>query len=283
MRLLLIFLLLPLFALADCDNTAMPNPNCIEPEKLQLRLGVGLGHRTNPLAGGRNFPYWLIPDVSYYGQHWFFDNGSLGYSIELAPAWQLSLLGRLNEEKGYFRRAHPSNVFSRYMFNSAEMVGPAQKDSQRPTLTIADVGARPTAVDAGLQLDWFSPQLQLKANLWQDVSSTYHGQHASLTAQHGWQSGQGYWQLHASLFWKSADLMQTYYGIEEDGQELSYERRSDSWQPELKLSFSYPLSTQWSALVFYRYRWLDNTMTDSPLVQEQTIRGWFVGLSYQFF
>ncbi len=77
--------------------------------------------------------------------------------------------------------------------------------------------------------------------------------------------------------------MQTYYGVDEVGYEMSYYRPSDSWQPELKLMVSYPLSKQWVGFMFYRYRWLDNAMTDSPLVQENNIRGWFIGLSYQFF
>jgi outer membrane protein len=283
MRLLLICLLLPLAVFAECDNLTPANSSCIETEKLQLRLGFGAGHRSNPLAGGRNLPYWLIPDLSYYGKHWFFDNGSLGYSVELDSAWQLSIQSRLNEEKGYFQRAHPSNLFQRVMFNSAEVTGPAPRGMTKQAVNIVQVQSRPTAVDAGLQLDWFGPQLQVRMNWWHDISNTYHGQHASLSAQHGWSVGPGFWQLQATLYWKSADLMQTYYGIHEVEHELSYYQPSDSWQPELKLSYSHPLSSQWSALIFYRYRWLDHAMTESPLVVEHSIRGWFLGLSYQFF
>lgn len=283
MRLLLIFLLLPFAVFADCDQHSTANPSCVDTEKLQVRLGFGAGHRSNPLAGGRNLPYWLIPDISYYGKNWFFDNGSLGYSVELAPSWQLSLQSRLNEEKGYFQRAHASNVFQRFMFNSAEVTGPAPRAMTKQSVAIDQVESRPTAIDAGLQLDWFGPELQVRLNWWHDISNTYQGQHASFTAQRGWSYGDGYWQLHATLHWKSANLMQTYYGVTDGEHELFYYQPSDSWQPELKLSYSYPLSTTWSALMFYRYRWLDDAMTQSPLVVEQAVHGWFIGLSYQFF
>lgn len=283
MRLLLLFLLLPQLALADCRETADTNPSCIDTDKLYLRLGMGLGHRSNPVAGGRNLPYWLMPDLSYYSKHWFFDNSTLGYSFELTPAWQLSMVTRLNEEKGYFQRAHASNLLNRFMVSNAEIVGPTLRNQQLQQLSIKDVKKRPTALDAGLQLDWFLPQLQLRANWWHDVSAKYQGQHASLTLQKGWQQGRSYWQFSSALYWKSAELMQTYYGVDEVGYEMSYYRPSDSWQPELKLMVSYPLSKQWVGFMFYRYRWLDNAMTDSPLVQENNIRGWFIGLSYQFF
>ncbi len=165
MRLLLLFLLLPQLALADCRETADTNPSCIDTDKLYLRLGMGLGHRSNPVAGGRNLPYWLMPDLSYYSKHWFFDNSTLGYSFELTPAWQLSMVTRLNEEKGYFQRAHASNLLNRFMVSNAEIVGPTLRNQQLQQLSIKDVKNRPTALDAGLQLDWFSTATATQSEL----------------------------------------------------------------------------------------------------------------------
>jgi outer membrane protein len=36
-------------------------------------------------------------------------------------------------------------------------------------------------------------------------------------------------------------------------------------------------------LAFYRYRWLDDAITVSPLVAENSVRSWFLGVSYRFF
>jgi MipA family protein len=286
MRLLLVLACsLPLLA---SGNECPQEPNamagsCTEAGQWRFALAAGAGHRSNPLIGGHNFPLWVIPDLSYYGKHWFFDNGTLGYNWSLDSSWQLSLVSRLNEERGYFRRSHPSNVFNRFMVSDMGLAGPAEKSAVIPELSIHDVAKRPTAIDAGLQLDWFSSGLQLKANWWHDVSGQYHDQHASISASTGWQSTHGEWQLSTSLHWKSADLINTFYGIVNEQRLPDDYQAGSSWQPELKLTWSYPLTTEWSALAFYRYRILDDAMTDSPLVNEDNIRTWFVGVTYRFF
>lgn len=288
MRLLLFLtLLFPALLQADecppAGESQAELANCVETGQWHFSLAVGAGHRSNPLNGGRNFPYLLLPDLSYYGQHWFFDNGTLGYSWTLQPAIQLSLVSRLNEEKGYFNRFHLSNLLNRQMLNSAGLIGPAQKYSDSGELSLADVAKRPTAVDAGIQLNWFATLGQVQANWWHDVSGHYEGQHASLSASQGWQTTAGNWQLTAALAWKSRQLIQTYYGVEQPLESIYFDQPGASWQPELKLSWNYPLTTDWSVLAFYRYRWLDDNFTRSPLVAENSVRSWFFGMSYRFF
>jgi outer membrane protein len=289
MRLIFIFLtLLPMWAMADqcaastSPSAASPSFDCAETGRWQFSLAIGAGHRSNPLLGGRNFPLYLMPDLNYYGKNWFFDNGTLGYSWVLADDLQLSLISRLNEEKGYFRRHHLSNVFTGQVSGSSSLMGPAQKYQQEIELSVAEQAKRPTAFDAGWQLDWFTPFIQWKLNWLHDVSGQYHGQHASIAASHGWQNQYGHWQLSSALTWKSSQLINTYYALDQST-EAELDRLGHSWQPELKLSWNYPLTRDWSMLAFYRYRWLDDAITVSPLVAENSVRSWFLGVSYRFF
>ncbi len=283
MRLILILLSLwPIWTLAGQCSASNQERNCADTGRWQVALAIGAGHRSNPLQGGRNFPLYLMPDIHYYAQHWFFDNGTLGYSWTLADDLQLSLISRLNEEKGYFRRRNLSNVFTEQLSSNFALMGPAQKSTPDIELSITDVAKRPTAADAGWQLDWFTPLMQWQFNWLHDVSGQYHGQHASIGVSRNWQNPLGHWQLSSALTWKSSQLINTYYAADQtsalDGAKLGH-----SWQPEIKLSWSYPLTDEWSMLAFYRYRWLDETMTESPLVTENSIRSWFVGVSYRFF
>ena len=57
----------------------------------------------------------------------------------------------------------------------------------------------------------------------------------------------------------------------------------DSWQPELRVGWQKALTSRWSVLTFYRYLHLDSAMTDSPLVQDNSVQTWFVGMSYRFY
>jgi outer membrane protein len=284
MRLILILLSIsPFWVFADqCTASHHQTVECTETNSWQFALATGVGHRSNPLLGGRNFPLFLLPDLNYYGKNWFFDNGTVGYSWTVSEDVQLSLISRLNEEKGYFRRHHLSNLFSRQMTESVSVMGPTQKYLQPFELSVADQAKRPTAVDAGWQLDWFTPEVHWKLNWLHDVSGQYHGQHASIAASHGWHNKLGTWQVSSALSWKSRQLINTYYAVDQST-ELELEPLADSWQPELKLSWSYPLTTEWSVLAFYRYRWLDDAITLSPLVAEDSVRSWFVGVSYRFF
>lgn len=271
----------------EADGSA---DGCSAVASWQISLAMGAGYRSNPLYGGHNWPLWLMPDFSYYDEHFFFDNGTVGYSWSLQPDLTLSLVSRLNEEHGFFRRHSAVNLFQSPMISDVGIAGPAQKFMLRKELSIAQVDKRPMALDAGLQLNWFLSGVHLTLNWWHDVSQQYDGQHLKLAVSKGWQHWTGHWQLGAALAWKDQRLMNTYYGLsEQEGDGLEY-RALDSWQPEVSLQWSYPLNERWQLLSFWKYRWLNtdvevpslNMRLQSPLLQESSVRSWFVGLSYRF-
>ncbi len=274
---------------ANCmDSNAQES--CIATEQWQVSLAMGAGFRSNPLHGGHNLPLWLMPDISYYGEHWFFDNATLGYSWQLTPDLHISLVSRLNEEQGYFRRRSPVNLFETHFISGAGVAGPIQKVSTKQELSIAQADKRPMALDGGLQLNWFLPGVQLKLNWWHDISQQYEGQHVRLAAGTGWQNQTGQWQLNAALAWKDQRLMNTYYGLNaQEGEGLEY-RALASWQPELSLQWQYPLTERWQLMSLWRYRWLNTDVAlpaspgriQSPLLQESVVQSWFIGFSYRF-
>ena len=264
-----------------CGNTT----DCVAEQQLHLSLALGYGQRSNPLHGGEKLPLVLLPDLYYYSEYWFFDNGKLGTSWQLSPNWSLSLVGQLNAEKGYFQKWFSGNAFQLQSSHAGfstptlqdERFGPAQA-------SVREISKRPTAFDAGLQLDWFGDNWQLQTQLWQDISNKYQGQHASIGAGRSFDTVSGNWQLNAKLHWKSAKLIDTYYGI--DNNEPFYLPRYNgkaSWQPELRLSWQYPLSQRTALLAFVRYLHLDDAMTDSPLLQDNNVTTWFFGISYRLF
>ena len=277
-------LTLPLQA-EDTAPACGTTTDCVAEHQLHLSLALGYGQRSNPLHGGEKLPLVLLPDLYYYSEYWFFDNGKLGTSWQLSPNWSLSLVGQLNAEKGYFQKWFSGNAFqlqsSHASFSTPtlqdERFGPAQA-------SVREISKRPTAFDAGLQLDWFGDNWQLQTQLWQDISNKYQGQHASIGANRSFETVSGNWQLNARLYWKSAKLIDTYYGI--DNNEPFYLPRYNgkaSWQPELRLSWQYPLSQRTALLAFVRYLHLDDAMTDSPLLQDNNVTTWFFGISYRLF
>ncbi|WP_233079758.1 MipA/OmpV family protein [Rheinheimera soli] len=277
--------LLCFFASSAALACATDEKFCVESEKLQLSVALGAGQRSNPLYDGDSFPMLILPDFSYYADSWFIDNGTLGYSLQQNDQFAASIVMRLNSEKGYFQRWFAGNVIS---MNTSGLVLPPEIDTgtekSMAAVSIEHVKKRPTAVDAGVQFNWFGEQWQGRLNLWQDISSKYEGQNASLSWSGFWPFAGGQFDLSTTLYWKSAKLIDTYYGVDED--ELYYLQRYQgraSWQPELRLGWQKALDTRWSLLTFYRYLHLDDAMTDSPLVQDDSVQTWFVGVSYRFY
>jgi outer membrane protein len=279
----------PLFILMlwSCHLVACPagEEGCVESDQLQLSVALGAGQRSNPLYDGDSFPMLLLPDFSYYTDSWFIDNGTLGYSLQQNQHFAVSLVSRLNTEKGYFQRWFAGNVIT--MNSSGAFLPPAVESGAEKSMTavsIEQVRKRPTAVDAGIQFNWFGEQWQSRLNLWQDVSSKYNGQNASISWSRFWPLAGGQLDLTTSLYWKSRQLIDTYYGVGED--ELYYLERYQgkaSWQPELRLGWQKAVSSRWTVLAFYRVLQLDDAMTDSPLVQDHSVQTWFIGMSYRFF
>tara|TARA_R110002126_G_scaffold54341_11_gene147175 strand:- start:42 stop:872 length:831 start_codon:yes stop_codon:yes gene_type:complete len=265
---------------ADCQGD-----DCISEQKLYLSWALGYGQRSNPLHGGKRLELVLLPEIYYYSKYWFFDNGRIGSSYALSDTSQLSIIGQFNQEKGYFQQWFSGNLLQ---FEANALTMPqfgSAADRQAPfQVAVSDVTKRPTAYDIGVQLDTVKQGLMWQFSYWTDVSRQHHGQYASAGVRRGWQNTYGKWQLSAHLHWKSAQLIDTYYGLTAlevpPGQE--YQGR-DSWQAELRLNWNKPLTERLSLLVFLRYLQLDSAMTDSPLVRTDNVTTWFGGVSYRFF
>ncbi|MCH8536849.1 MAG: MipA/OmpV family protein [Alkalimonas sp.] len=256
----------------------------IDASSWQLGLAVGLGQSSTPLHGAKALPLLLMPDVSYYGNYVFFDNGVLGVSTPLDPQWTLSLVSRLNPEKGYFYRWHISsiNVIDQ-SFQYMPTVSQEPRNQQQTEVSVDEVSRRPTALDGGMQLNGNFDRWSLRLNAWTDISGQHHGH--QLTAVASWyrQSAYGHWRWSTGLHWKSEQLMNRYYGISVDeAPQLQRYQGKASWQPQVEMAWSLPISSGWSVMAFYRYRWLDHAMTRSPLVKHNYVHSWFIGWSYRF-
>lgn len=263
---------------ADCNDEG-----CITNADFMFSLSLGYGQRSNPLYGGAELPLVVLPDFYYYAEYWFFDNGKLGLTKPLTPNWQLSLVSQLNPEKGYFQKWFSSN-FTAFPFTSplTPQASVVEK-SAAATANISQVNKRPTAVDLGIQLDWFKKSWHGQTIIWHDISNSYNGHHVSVSLGKSWQHSTGWWQLNGRLFWKGAKLMDTYYGINQyEPFNIQHYQAKASWQPEISLQWRQPITERATLVGFLRYLYLDKAMTNSPLTRSDHITTWFFGVNYRF-
>lgn len=272
-----------LSSMAMAGDKVETDDGYVEASRWQLALAFGAGQSSSPLVGGKSMPLLIMPDVSYYGRLLFFDNGILGAGLDVSPNWSISLVSRLNPEKGYFYRWHLSRLpsFNPMVADTPTVMQDSRAD--REFVSVQEVQRRPTAWDGGVQFNAWFDNWMLRLNAWTDISGQHHGHELRAAMGYHFPSAVGDWRLGTALSWKSEQLMQTYYGL--GANEASYLPRyqaSASWQPEVELHWSLPVRAGWRIMAFYRFRWLDSAMTQSPLVQDSSQHSWFIGWSYRF-
>ncbi|UTF60997.1 MipA/OmpV family protein [Gilvimarinus sp. DA14] len=85
------------------DEYCQANPDdCMAVGSWQFSLGVGLGLRTNPLVDGDDIPLVLLPEVSYYGERFFLDTTSAGFTLIEQPRHMLNAVATLGLDQMYF-------------------------------------------------------------------------------------------------------------------------------------------------------------------------------------
>lgn len=84
---------------SDCASSG---DDCVAVGQWQFSVGVGLGGRTNPLLDGDDIPIVLLPEVSYYGERFFFDTTSLGYTLYEDRQHLLNMVATIGLDSMYF-------------------------------------------------------------------------------------------------------------------------------------------------------------------------------------
>ena len=91
-------------------------------------------------------------------------------------------------------------------------------------------------------------------------------------------------RLRLGTDWKSAALLDYYYGVSKRDTTLTeyYFNGKSGWQTYLSIDVLKPINENWSWLAKMSYRRLPNSLTDSPLIEENNIRNVFLGVAYRF-
>ena len=84
-----LILLVSVSAMAQCqdvDGTTQPQSQTAAAGytpigQWQLSVAFGMGVRSSPIHGGDSVPLYVVPSISYYDEHFYFDDATLGYSF----------------------------------------------------------------------------------------------------------------------------------------------------------------------------------------------------------
>jgi outer membrane protein len=267
----------------DCEQVT---DSCATVGEWKFSLAVGAGVYTNPLHGGGDIPLVLIPRVSYYGEKVFFENNTLGYSFFDSDQLIISAISQLNHEKAYFTRWHPKNILIEFV--SAGDVITTSEENQDEYIKIEDVSNRRWAIDAGFQFNWFiNPATDLQVQILHDVNNVYNGFNGKIELTRMMRIKplpNTVMSFSVGTNVNSKNLVDYYYGISQttdSNHDQSYHGKL-SVTPYFRMVLTHNLSDRWRAKLSLKRIFLDDAMTDSPLVKDDYINTIFAGVSYDF-
>jgi outer membrane protein len=237
------------------------------------RLGVALGYgqRTNPLKYSDNITVIVDLDVAWFGEHWFFDNGDVGYTLSENEYFTLNLVGRINSDRVFFAKTNTQFI--------------SISNSVGETVEVeAEIPDRDYAVEAGFELladgDWGF----LQAGAFQDVSRTHKGSEVYAEYSHTFRRQRWFYEPSVGLSWKSQKLNNYYWGVTpEEATEAFPSYAADSGVNFFaRFQLSYQLTRNWASVFVVEYERLNHETAHSPLVDENSVYGAFAGLKYNY-
>lgn len=272
---------------------------CTPVNELQITVALGIGTTTNPLYQSENTPLYLVPDVAWYGENWYLDNTEIGYQWQNTDDFAMETFVSINGERGNFSRGFATNVFlpeaspgdslTSDPLPSVPEVPALDEDSNESAqfatnIGVDDVADRDWAIDAGVRFHWYQKDSEWSLSIFQDISGVHKGQQAIVTYRHKYHLADWMISPAFSLTWKSANLLDYYYGIDvtdDVSENLFYDAKAGFF-PSVRVSVRRKLNENWQWLIFGKYTHLDKGMTDSPLVEESERMTFFTGVTYRF-
>lgn len=297
------------------EDCGPDQPRCIAVGTWEFKLGLGLGARTNPVINGDEIPLVLIPQISYYGKRFFFDTTDLGYTLIDHNELMVNLLLTPGRDGLYFFREGWRSFFLDGGLSlggsSFSPVIDGSVDNGQPPLTsdADDLGPEPVqdpelgpsrelAQDASFEklhrrhlaaMAGLEASSQLGAVDWQlqvlsDVSGVHNGEELRLAFSGARGYGEHQLGLATGISWKSAELLEYYYGVSADeaSETLPVYEPGSGASPFVRLSWSKPLNRKWHWLGSLQYEHLSRAQRHSPIITDNHVVQIFVGGVYHF-
>ena len=269
-------------AFAECKGESS---ECVPVGGWNFSLALGAGVRTDPVVHEGTIPLVVIPQFSYYGEHFFIDDLDAGVTFLDGDRSTLSLIASPGYDRVFFYRSDPQNIFVTGLGNFAS-------SSTGPVLTPGGAKAPPgttgsTPVEfpprsrqwtylAGPEWTFKYAGITGQLDVLHEITGHNHGNEVRAALGIPLSRVGGAWTANVGITWKSATIVNYYYGapgIYDAGAALD---------PFVKLAYSRPLKGKWKITAFVECERLSNAIADSPIVNEHFVTTTFVGLVYAF-
>ncbi len=220
-----------------------------------LTLGPGVVMTSKPYKGmdAKAYP---IPLIMYKSGRFFISGATAGYRLLAGESWTFDAVGK-------------------WRFDGYD-----EDDSD----DLEGMGDRHMTVDIGGAFSVFGDWGTLKVTALKDALSEYDGEEMSVSYSRTFQEDKLGITPFVGFSWLSNDLADYYYGVRSDETKVgrpAYSAGSGvNWFAGL--GTDYKLDEKWSLFAQFSYEWLNNEITDSPIVDDDYEISILAGAMYKF-
>jgi outer membrane protein len=270
--------------MALSDDESMPLCENLYPESAynhnqnpwRIGLSAGIGQRSNPLLNARDIPVYGVLQISYFGDHFFFDNGDFGWRLSESENSSINAIAGVGGERSFYSFLNDSPISfleTVDVANGAVINEEAIKAPQRDLV-----------VDGGIEWLWTYGNSDLQVQFLTDISNQHNGQEFWLSAGHTFNYEK--WTISPSLGfnWKSDHAASYYYGVTQDESMpgLPAYGVGSAISAFFRFSANYALSAHWSIIALFQHEQLASNIINSPSVEDNQVTTSYLGLYYEF-
>jgi outer membrane protein len=216
-----------------------------------------------------------VPQFSYYGKRFFIDNLDPGVTLFEGDTNTLSLIASPGYDRVFFYRSDLQNVF----IGGATSVAASGQTTFVPNKSgpeFREIPARSRKITYLAGPEWTFKYAAVSGQLdyLHEITGRNHGD--EVRAALGIPLGRlaGSWSANVGVTWKSAGIVNYYYGIP------GIYQAGWALNPFAKIGYSRPLSSKWKLDAFVHVERLGNGIADSPIIRGHYVTTAFVGATY---
>jgi MipA family protein len=264
------------FAQADVKQQQL-----IKKSTIHASITVGYGGIENPVLDADDVTSPILPSFAYYGDNWYFDDFSLGYSLYETENFYVDLLGRFNDDGFFFELDGVDKLYA---------TGVVRSSSGRPTLpTASPINLTPIERDLSYMAG-LSSAVNVFDGMWlsaayvHDVTNVHNGYEILLNGYHVFELFSGTAGIEAGINYKNEELIDYYYTVspsESKTRLLSYNLESAT-NYYLKVSYEFPISDSFTLDFKLKHTWLDSNLANSHMINKNGYFSGFTGITYHF-
>lgn len=251
-----------------------PSADCVVVGKLDISVAFGAGVRTNPLHKSSDIPLVVIPQISYYGERFFWDNLEFGFTLFEGKSHTFNMIAAPGYDRVFFFRDDLQNVFVSGTFMSLD--GPpleAPLDSSEQ-FRVRD---RKTTYLAGPEWLFRFGEVIGQLDVLKEVTGRHDGYEVRAAVAAPIVQSRSSLVASAGFTWKSKELVDYYYGVPG-----LYEPDA-ALNPFVKVGYALPLAERWTFSAFAHYERLGGEIFDSPIVADHGVTTVFAGFVFKVY